>query len=311
MPAVSVIVLVYKVEEYIERCARSLFGQTLEDIEYVFVDDCTPDASMEILERVLDGFPQRRSQVKVLHNEVNQGQAYSRRRGVEAASGDYIIHCDSDDWVEPDMYAKLYCKATAEGLDMVMCRMRLVYPDHVEPSADKFGTDDVLGALIRQDILDHLPDKLITRKAYEKGITYPKCNMSEDSAMLIQLACNCGSFGVVDELLYNYCLRWGSTSYSDNTVDKIEQMRQNYDLAFSCLEARGLAGRYRADITNLKCWLKSAAQKTPRDYYMSLYPEVDMAFLSNRRFTLMQRLGHLTMLLGIHGISKPFSKKKK
>ena len=103
MPAVSVIVLVYKVEKYIERCARALFGQTMEDIEYVFVDDCTPDASMEMLERVLDEFPQRRSRVKVLRNDVNRGRAYSRRRGVGAASGEYIIHCDSDDWPEPDM----------------------------------------------------------------------------------------------------------------------------------------------------------------------------------------------------------------
>ena len=116
MPAVSVIIPVYGVEKYIERCARSLFEQTMEDLEYIFVDDCTPDASMDILARVMDDYPARRCQVKVLHNEVNRGLAYTRRRGVEASTGDYIIHCDSDDYVEKDIYEKLYAKATEEGL---------------------------------------------------------------------------------------------------------------------------------------------------------------------------------------------------
>lgn len=311
MPAVSVIVLVYGVEEYIERCARSLFEQTLESLEYIFVDDCTPDASMDVLERVLDDYPARRSQVKILHNDVNRGQAFSRRRGVEAATGEYIIHCDSDDWIEPEMYSRLYSKAKEGNLDMLICRVRLVWPDHTRPSPDILGDEDALGALIRQDIYDYLPNKLISRRAYEKGIVYPVCNMSEDSAMVIQLACNCDSFGYVDEELYNYRMREDSITHSGNTTAKIDQMRENYNLAFSGLVARGLDGKYKDDIANLKCWLKSAAQNLPRDYYMELYPEVNISFLFNRRFTVMQRLGHLTHLLGIHGISKMLSGKKR
>ena len=308
MPAVSVIVLVYKVEKYIERCARSLFEQTLQDIEYIFVDDCTPDRSIEILEWVLEDYPERKSQVIILHNERNSGLPFSRRRGVEAASGDYIIHCDSDDWPESDMYAKLYAKASSENLDMVICRMRLVYPGHTEPAPDILGAEDVLGALIRQDMYDHMFDKLVSRKAYEKGIIYPKYNMSEDTAQMIQLAANCESFGYVYETLYNYVIRDDSISHLKNTQEKIDQMKENYNLAFSCLEAKDLARKHRYDIVTLKCWLKSACQNLPRVYYINLYPEVNVAFLFNRHFTVMQRLGHLTQLLGIHGISKVFSK---
>ena len=310
MPAVSVIVLVYKVEKYIGRCARSLFGQTLQDIEYIFIDDSSPDRSVEILEKVLEDYPQRRGQVKILRTEKNLGQAPCRRIGVEAASGEYIIHCDSDDYVEKDIYEKLYTKAKAENLDMVICQMQLVYPDHTEPAPDILGSQDVLGALIRQDMYDHLFDKLVTRKAYEKGIVYPKYNMSEDSAMLIQLAANCTSFGYVYETLYNYVIREDSISHAENTPEKIDQMKENYNLAFSCLEAKDLAQKHRHDIATLKCWLKSACQNLPRDYYMNLYPEVNLSFLFNRHFTVMQRLGHLTQILGIHGISKRFSKKK-
>lgn len=310
MPAVSIIVPVYKVEEYITQCAQALFGQTLKDIEYIFVDDCSPDCSMERLEQVLEGCPQRQNQVKIIHNETNRGIAYTRRVGSESATGEYIIHCDSDDWPEPEMYAKMYSKAKEEDLDMVICKTCCVFPDHIESSVDRLGSKDTLGALIRQEMYNHVTDKLVSRKAYDRGITWPEDNMSEDTAMLIQLACNCDSFGYLYEPLYNYRCREGSISRSEYNVDKIGQMRRNYDLAISCLEANGLSGRYKRDILHLKCFLKSACQYLPKDFYMELYPETNLAFLFDGRFTVMQRLGHLTKMLGIHGISKVFAGKK-
>lgn len=311
MPAVSIIILVYGVEQYIERCARALFGQTMEDLEYIFVDDCTPDASMEIMERVLDEFPARRSQVKVLRNDVNRGQAYSRKVGVEAAAGEYIIHCDSDDWPELDMYAKMYAKAKAENLEMVLCQMCVHYDGYIEHGLDKLGAEDLVGALIRQDIYNHLLDKLVSRKLYERSeLVWPRCNMCEDSALITQLACNCTSFGYIYEPLYNYNMREGSICASEDTIEKLEQMRENFDLAISCLEARGLAKKYRKDIVKLKCYARNTAWSLPSKYYRSLYPEVNLALLFNNRYTVMDRLGHLTHLLGIRGISKVFKRKK-
>ena len=245
-----------------------------------------------------------------MHNEVNRGQAYSRRRGIEAATGDYIIHCDSDDWPELTIYEKLYLKAKGEGLDMVICKLRRILPDHTEPAFDKLGTDDLVGALLRQDIYSYLFVKLVSRRAYEKGIVYPQDNMSEDTAIIIQLACNCTTFGYIEEELYNYVVREDSISYDFKTIPKLGQMRENYNLAIASLEAKGLARRYKKDIVNLKCWLKSSAFLLPREYYINLYPEVNFVYLFNRRFSLMQRLGHLTKLLGIHGISKVFRKTK-
>ena len=99
MPKVSVIVPVYGVEKYIERCARSLFEQTLDDMEFIFVDDCTKDESIEVLKRVIDLYPVRKDQVKIIHHAVNKGLSRARETGVNAATGDYIGHCDSDDWV--------------------------------------------------------------------------------------------------------------------------------------------------------------------------------------------------------------------
>ena len=100
MPKVSVIIPVYGVEKYIEKCARSLFEQTLDDIEYLFVDDCTPDKSVDILKHILEEYPHRKSQVVIHRMEQNSGQAVVREWGVKNAKGDFIIHCDSDDWVD-------------------------------------------------------------------------------------------------------------------------------------------------------------------------------------------------------------------
>lgn len=118
---VSVCIAVYNVEKYIEQCVRSLFEQTLDDLEYVFVDDASPDASIDVMLRVLEEYPHRKNQVKLIRHEHNQGVAVTRKDAIAAATGEYIIHCDPDDWVELDMYEKLYEKAVESNADMVYC----------------------------------------------------------------------------------------------------------------------------------------------------------------------------------------------
>ena len=119
---VSVCIPVYGVEKYIERCARSLFEQTMRDgIEFVFVNDCTPDKSIEILEKVLSEYPYRKEQTKIIDHEQNGGLVSARKTGLAHASGEYIIHCDSDDWVEPDMYEKMYNAAKENCADICYC----------------------------------------------------------------------------------------------------------------------------------------------------------------------------------------------
>lgn len=118
-PLVSVIVPIYGVERYIEQCVRTLMEQTLREVEYVFVDDHTPDKSMEILERVLADYPDRMGQVKVLQNEKNQGVARTRRVGLKECTGEYIIQVDSDDYVSPDYCEKLHGFQGAGGYRMV------------------------------------------------------------------------------------------------------------------------------------------------------------------------------------------------
>ena len=98
---VSIITPIYKSQDYIEACARSLFEQTYRDIEYIFVDDAGGDNSIPILEKIIKDYPQRHDQVKIIHHDNNRGSAMARESGMMAAHGDYIIHVDSDDTVSP------------------------------------------------------------------------------------------------------------------------------------------------------------------------------------------------------------------
>lgn len=123
MAKVSVIIPVFNVEKYIERCTRSLFSQTLDDMEFVFIDDCSPDNSVNVLKRVIEEYPERASQVVLLRNEQNRGSAYARAKGLEVVTGEYLGFCDSDDWCEHDMYEKMYESAIKSDADLVCCGM--------------------------------------------------------------------------------------------------------------------------------------------------------------------------------------------
>lgn len=207
MPKVSVIIPVYGVEKYIERCARSLFEQTLDDMEYLFIDDCTPDKSIEILRRVLEEYPQRKSQVIIHRMAQNSGQALVRKWGIDNSTGDYIIHCDSDDWVDCNMYRDLYVQAVETESDVVVC--------------DYFITDCAISKRIKacdsvernklaENILYHknaasLCNKLIKRDLYiNRGVTYPKCSMAEDITLVVQLLWYCKSITYIEKAYYYY-----------------------------------------------------------------------------------------------------------
>lgn len=129
---VSIIIPVFKVRNFIERCVCSLFEQTLTDIEYIFVDDASPDDSLDILKACLERYPDVR-QVKIIGHEKNRGLTAARNTGLRYATGEYIAHCDSDDYADRSMYQKLYDKASETNADLVFCDFYFKYKGHCCP----------------------------------------------------------------------------------------------------------------------------------------------------------------------------------
>ena len=113
---VSVIVPVYKVEQYLRQCMDSLVGQTLQEIEIVAVNDGSPDNSLQILEEYQIKYPQK---VRVFSIE-NQGVSHARNYGFSLSRGEYILFVASDDFLEKDACRKLYEKAVAHGNDLIL-----------------------------------------------------------------------------------------------------------------------------------------------------------------------------------------------
>lgn len=119
MYKVSILVPVYGVQSYIERCARSLFEQTYANLEYVFVNDCTSDSSIEILNQVMGEYPHRAGKVKIINHERNRGIAAARNTALDNATGEFVFHVDSDDWIEPNAVDLLVKKQQETGADIV------------------------------------------------------------------------------------------------------------------------------------------------------------------------------------------------
>ena len=206
MPKVSVIIPVYGVEKYIERCARSLFEQTLDDIEYIFVDDCTPDKSIEILKNVLEDYSLRKKQVLIISHEKNMGLPIARQSGLKVASGDYIIHCDSDDWVDTTMYEKMYNKAIEEDADMIVCDY--YRSDGVTHREDTGFISKQKELFIKEMLYMRTSwavwNKLVKRELYHSKFVYPAGAMAEDLLISEQLALFSNRISFLRENLYYY-----------------------------------------------------------------------------------------------------------
>ena len=196
MPKVSVVIPIYNVEKYIERCARALFEQTLDDIEYVFVNDCTPDDSMYILNTVIEEYPLRKDSIKITTTPHNSGLPTARKTGIPLTTGEYIAHCDSDDWPELNMYELMYKEAKNADCDIVSC--------------DYFKSDGVGKEYVKKDetqkyLQGPVWNKIVKRNIYtDNNIIYPTANKAEDGALLTQLSFFGRKRRHIREALYYY-----------------------------------------------------------------------------------------------------------
>ena len=204
MPSVSIIVPVYGVEKYIERCARSLFSQTYPDIEYIFVDDGSPDRSVEILEQVVEAFPQRKPRVTILRKS-NEGQSFARRDGIAASHGDFLMFVDSDDWLEPLAVEKLV--AAAADADIVTFGFWKEYGKRRKLDLEKDSSVEnprlFVQRLYTYKAYGYLCTKFFRRHTLTDIFT-PRYSMHEDIVVSTQALQRAGRIVNLKEGLYHY-----------------------------------------------------------------------------------------------------------
>lgn len=187
MPKVSVIIPIYKAEETLLRCLDSLKAQTFADFEVLMVDDGSPD----LCGQMIDDYAQKDSRFKAFH-KGNGGVSSARQFGIDHAIGEYTIHADPDDWVEPTMLEDLYRKAKEEDADMVMCDIfrndgSLQLYGSQRPTA--LDHNSVLRDVIKGRIYGYCVNKLVRLDVYKKHkVIFPvEFNVSEDQYVICQI----------------------------------------------------------------------------------------------------------------------------
>lgn len=210
MHKLTVVVPVYNAEQCIERCARSLFEQTLDDIEYVFVDDCTPDKSILLLEEIMKEYPDRAKSTVIIRHEKNTGQSGARRDGIQAATGEYIIHCDADDWVDLNMYQAMYEKAKADGVEAVCCGIVLEFDSCSVPLGvsdtceDHALMYDCKGPISVEYF--SMCNRLVSREVFERNTILPfeGVNMWDDVGLCTRVRYHVRNTSVINQCFYHY-----------------------------------------------------------------------------------------------------------
>ena len=231
MIKVSVIVPVYNVEKYLDKCLNTLAKQKLKDIEVIIVNDGSPDNSQKIIDKYTKEYPNMKSYIK-----ENGGLSDARNYGIKKAKGEYIAFLDSDDYVTEDMYKKMYEKAKSGNFDMVVCDLNYVYPNKVIPASSNVPTDTTN---IKKCMLNIYPaawNKIFKRKLFDNGIEFKKGVWFEDVEFIYRLLPSVKSIGTIHEHFNQYVQRDGSITntinrkiyhYIDNWNGIIEYYKKN------------------------------------------------------------------------------------
>ncbi len=317
MPKVSVIIPIYGVEKYIARCVRSLMEQTLDDMEFIFVNDCTRDHSMEVLDEILVSYSSRIHQVKVINKPRNEGISFARKTGLENATGQYVGFCDSDDWIDMTMFEKLYNKAVSGNLDYVKCgyvisdgdRILSDVPVKLEEISDK---NDIIRDLLRCRGMNSIWNTITRKEIIDRSqLVFTENAMLEDFFLASQIIENCSSFGMVGESLYYYYQNPDSicnVPTDDAFIKRGVQAKKNVDWILNYFHQRygDKFGKEEVVLKNVPRRIIIPIMKNSSNYplWNSFFSENSWKFLWSSYVSLTLKLQYLLVVLHLYPLYK-------
>lgn len=308
-PKVSVIIPVYGVEKFIGRCVQSLMKQTLEEVEYIFVDDASKDRSLEILRKTLDLFPERKEFATILSHEKNAGLPAARNTGLKRATGEYIFHCDSDDFIENNALELLYTAAKKQDADIVWCDWYLTFEKNerrmCEPS---FSTPlEALKAMLGGRMKFNVWNKFVKRSLYiENNIEFPAgYGMGEDMTMMM-LFPHARKVCHISDALYHY-VKTNTAAFS-HTISQtnFDALKYNVERISDYLTAM-FGDELKQEIAFLKLEVKFPLLIMSSDFafyrlWQQWYPEANHFILKNKNVSLRSRLVQTCARFHLYGL---------
>ena len=208
---VTIAVPVYGVESYIEKCAISLFEQTYSNLEILFINDNTPDKSIEIIKKTLEKYPHRKNQVRIFNQPVNKGCPAARNIAVQIATGDFILFVDGDDYIETDSISSLVTEQMGSNADLVVahclietndstclfkyCDINKTKEDIIKDCLDDKASQSVSGILIKRSL--YIDNNIKANESFHVG---------EDWQVSPLLLYHAKKIAYVDKVIYHYQL---------------------------------------------------------------------------------------------------------
>jgi glycosyltransferase involved in cell wall biosynthesis len=298
IPKVSVIVTIYNREKYIEKCVRSLMEQTLDDVEFVCVDDASTDASLLKLNRVLEDYPNRKSMVNIICLENNAGRAIARQIGIEHVKGEYVIHVDSDDWVDKDMLELLYTKAKETNADIVGCNLTHEYGTHQQIFKQSYSGDveEDIRRLLNGRLFPSLCTSLTrTDLIKEHQITFPQgLDTGEDLLFNLSLYLVAHKVVGIDNPSYHYrhTEDSGSFQHTSKSINSVIEVACRIE---TLMRETGNYEKYEEDILFRKFSMKCAlVTDFKNDAYnkkwLNLFPETHSYIWKYKQFSWKRRV---------------------
>lgn len=317
---ISVIIPIFHVESFIERCVRSLMEQTMKDVEFIFVDDCSPDNSVMVLERVLNDYPQRKGQTRILHHETNRGLPAARNTGLEAAQGEYIFHCDSDDYLERDALEQMYNKAVETHADIVYSDWYLSFPRKKRyMCCPEYPTkEEVLRGLLHGTMKYNVWNKLVKRTLYD-DIRFPEGHGMGEDMTIILLFAKTRRITYLSKATYHYVRQNENAFTASHSETSYIDQKYNADRTIAALQGEVPDGDIAAFKLNVKYPFLISNNKADYERWQAWYPEANTFIPSHqvshraqwletcaaRRWYLALWLHHLLITKIVYGIIYP------
>ncbi|MDD5922734.1 MAG: glycosyltransferase family 2 protein [Eubacteriales bacterium] len=298
-PLISIVLPVYNIQEYLERCFQSVTEQDYESLEILFVDDGSTDRSGEML----DDFSKRDSRISVFHKE-NGGLSDARNFGTEHASGEFITYVDPDDSIDPDYVSYLYNLIVRFDADLSVCQHRTCYQNGkvkenaVQRAPEAETPEQWLNSFLYNDVNDTSAYCKLIARSLLSDIRFPKGKIFEDLATMYRLIMKADRIAVGFDSKYNYMFHDNSISnskfnekyfdYSPITDQVTEKIVEKYP---SLLQP-ALAKRYRARFSVLNLMINSDADRKytdRRDEMISYLRKHKRTVLSDPRVSKVER----------------------
>ena len=296
---VSIIVPVYNVEKYVERCIKSVIMQSYKNIEIILVNDGSTDGSGAIC----DLYKEKDNRIKVIHKE-NGGLSDARNCGIRNSEGKYLAFIDSDDYIHSDYIKRMMEEAVEGGSDIVLCSYRKVYLDgsYADCGAFSLSTDgkDVQNYLYNEkynpEIFDVAWNKLYKKELFSE-IWYPVGRIHEDCGTTYRILYRAEKIMVIPDILYYYVIRDGSLKQTLNVKEKMDWCQNEKErLEFyskhgmKYLSERSMKSYYYDNVSCLRC---RELSREDRRKYIAECKRLIKIIQNNPNYSVKEKLGVL------------------